>query len=61
MAAECFPGCVGLIDETALPPSHCPAVDGSSYWDKKKTTRICLNEWNFIVRDFATLIEESIS
>ncbi|ETI44267.1 hypothetical protein F443_11030 [Phytophthora nicotianae P1569] len=61
MATECFPGCVGFIDGTTLPPSQRPAVDGSSYWDQKETTRICLNEWNFIVRDFATLIEESIS
>ncbi|OWZ04612.1 hypothetical protein PHMEG_00023454 [Phytophthora megakarya] len=36
MAAEGFPGCVGFIDGTTLPLSQRPAVDGSSYWDRKK-------------------------
>ncbi|KAE9352636.1 hypothetical protein PF008_g5372 [Phytophthora fragariae] len=36
MAAEGFPGCVGFVDGTALPLSQRPAIDGSSYFDRKK-------------------------
>eukprot|EP00644_Phytophthora_capsici_P005192 jgi/Phyca11/96240/e_gw1.1.1194.1 len=36
MTAEGFPGCVEFIDGTTLPLSQRPAVDGSSYWDRKK-------------------------
>lgn len=36
MAAEGFPGCVGFVDGTTLPLSQRPAIDGSSYFDRKK-------------------------
>ncbi|ETN13040.1 hypothetical protein PPTG_22447 [Phytophthora nicotianae INRA-310] len=39
MASEGFPGCVGFIDGTTLPLSQRPALDGSSYWDRKKSDK----------------------
>jgi uncharacterized coiled-coil protein SlyX len=36
MRAEGFPNCIGFIDETTLPLSQKPAIDGEAYFDRKK-------------------------
>lgn len=36
MREEGFPGCIGFIDRTTIPLSQKPALQGASYYDRKK-------------------------
>lgn len=36
MQDEGFPGCIGFVDETTIPLSQKPPIDGNHYFDRKK-------------------------
>ena len=36
LAPEGFPGCIGFVDGTTINLSQKPAIDGETYFDRKK-------------------------